>query len=261
MELSKILTNSIKYPFKNMVKLPIIFILFILIAIIPIGWILDNNYLVFIGVIAFFAFILFVPGYFLGIVRKGSIESSAMPSFNLKNNVIDAIRVLVLRIVYMIVPVAVFFISLSTFGVSSFDLLGELKIHSFLATIGLALVLILITYIIFEFLFFFAKARLAYLNSLSEALKIHKVIEDIKNIGIVNIIKWLLSMLILMIAASLLSSVITLIPYVGFLIYFGVIIPILESIGNYSLGLLYSNISRSNGKLNASKDIAFRYSD
>lgn len=247
MDLSKIIFNSIKYPFKNIVKLPLICILFILIAIVPIGWILDNTYIVLIGVIAFFIFILIVPGYLLGIVRKGSIESSTLPSFNIVNTIYDAIRVLILRIVYMIVPVCVFFITLSSLGVSSFDLLMKLQIPSFLATMGFAVILILITYAVFEFLFFFAKARLAYLNSLSEALKINKVIKDIKTIGFVNIIKWLITLAALMIIASLTASAVTLIPYIGFLIYIGIIIPILESIGNYSLGLLYSNIENNNG--------------
>lgn len=81
MDLSKIIVNSVKYPFKNLIKLPIIFILFILIAIVPFGWIFNNRFVVLIGVIAFFLFILIVPGYMLGIVRKGSIESSVFPSF------------------------------------------------------------------------------------------------------------------------------------------------------------------------------------
>ena len=113
----------------------------------------------------------------------------------------------------------------------------------FLLTMGLALFIVLIVYILFEVLLFFAKARLAYLNSLSESLKMHKVIKDIRNIGVGNIIKWLIFMAILMIVASVVSSWVIAIPYVGFIIYLGIVIPILESIGNYSLGLLYSNIA------------------
>lgn len=65
-----------------------------------------------------------------------------------------------------------------------------------------------------------------------------------------NIVKWLVVMVLLMIAASVISSIVTLIPYVGFLIYVCIIIPILESIGNYSLGLLYSNIIENDDDLN-----------
>ena len=108
----------------------------------------------------------------------------------------------------------------------------------------------IIAYLIFEFLLFFAKARLAYLNSLPEALKVHKVITDIKNIGIINIIIWLIVMVILMSVISFVSSFVVAIPYIGFLIYLCIVIPIMESIGNYSLGLLYSNIVENDDDLN-----------
>ena len=243
MDFSKIILNSIKYPFKNIAKLPIIFILFILIAIIPIGKLLNNNYMMLIGGIAFFVFILIVPGYFLNIIKIGSRESAMFPSLNLVNNIYDSIRVLVLRMVYMIVPVAMFFILLSTVAPASFNLLNDFKILSFLATFGLLLVIILVTYLIFEFLLFFAKARLAYHNSLSEALKVNKVIEDIRNIGIFNIIKWVVAMIALAIVVSVVSSFVITIPYVGILIDICVIVPIMESIASYSVGLLYSNIT------------------
>ena len=255
MDISKIVLNSLKYPFRNIVKLPIICILFILIAIIPIGMISDNNYIVAIGVIAFFLFILLVPGYFVSVVKLGANQKSMLPSFNLVNNIYDSIRVLFLRIVYMIVPALVFFISLSAFGPTSRELLFNYKILEFLATVGFVLVLILIIYFIFEFFLFFAKARLAYFNSLREALKINEVIGDIRRIGIVNIIKWLIVMAILLNVITFVTSFVISIPYVGFLIYICIVIPIIESIANYSLGLLYSNIARNyeNSDLNELK--------
>lgn len=243
MDLSNIIFNSLKYPFRNIAKLPIISILFILIAITPIGYLLDNKIIIFIGVVAFFIFILIVPGFFLDVIKTGSRESSMFPSFNLVNSVYDSIRVLALRMVYMIVPALVFFISLSTLGPASVNLLYEYKILSFLATFWTLTLVILVTYLVFEFLLFFAKARLAYLDSLSEALKINRVIGDIRNIGIFNIIKWLIAMAILMVVISFVSSFVLTIPYVGFLIDVCIIIPIMESIANYSLGLLYSNIT------------------
>lgn len=246
MDVGKIVLNSIKYPFRNIKKLPIIFILFILVLIIPIGMVYDNKYVITLGIIAFFLFILIVPGYLFSMVKIGLNESSLFPSVNFARNIYDSLRVLCLRIVYMIVPALVFFIVLSTLGPSGVDMLFKLNISGFLLTLGLIFFIVLITYILFEILLFFAKARLAYLNSLPEALKIHKVIGDIRNIGVVNIIKWLIVMAILMCVVSYVSSLVMLIPYVGFLIYLCIIIPILESIGNYSLGLLYSNIADNN---------------
>ena len=246
MDVGKIISNSFKYPFRNIAKLPILFILFILMAIVPIGMAMDNNYVVFFGVIGFFAFILIVPGYLLSIVRIGSVESSIMPSFNLVNNIYDSIRVLCLRMVYMIVPAVMFFAVFRILGPTSIDLIRNFQIHTFIATLGLMILLIVFTYLLFEFLLFFAKARLAYFNSLSEALKINKVISDIRNIGIFNIIKWVILMIILIGVISVVTSVVLSIPYVGFLIYIGIVIPFVESIGNYSLGLVYSNIAENN---------------
>ncbi len=243
MDVGKIIANSLKYPFRNIKKLPILFILFILAAIIPIGMIFDNRYVTLFGVIAFFIFILIVPGYLFSIVDIGLNESSAMPSLNFTRNIYDTLRLFALRVVYMIVPALVFFIVWSTLGASSMDMLKDLNLPSFILTLGLMFFIVLITYILFEVLLFFAKARLAYLNSLPEALNMYKVIMDIKRIGVVNIIKWLIFMAILMIVVSYISTWVMLIPYVGFLIYLCIIIPILESIGNYSLGLLYSNIA------------------
>lgn len=250
MDLTKLVTNSFKYPFRNIKKLPILFVLFILIAIIPIGMILDNSYITAIGMIAFFLFILIVPGYLLSIVKVGSNHSAMMPSFNLINNIYDSIRVLLLRIVYMIVPAVVFFIALTIFGPTSRDLIYSFRIHEFLATVGLVLLIIIITYVIFECLLFFAKARMAYFNSLKEALKINLVIGDIRSIGIINIIKWLVVMAILLNVITFVTSFVLSIPYVGFLLYIGIVIPTIESIANYSLGLIYSNIARNYDDLN-----------
>ena len=169
-----------------------------------------------------------------------------MPSLSFKKNIYDSLRLFVLRIAYMIVPALVFFIVLSTLGMSSIDMLSDLRVLSFALTAGLIFFIVLITYLLFEVLLFFAKARLAYLNSLTEALKINKVVGDIRAIGIGRIIAWLIFMVILLIVASYLSSLVMMIPYVGFLVYMIIVIPTLESIGNYSLGLLYSNIAVNN---------------
>lgn len=242
MDLGKIVSNSFKYPFRNIKKLPILFVLFILVAIVPIGMVYDNKYVIALGAISFFLFILIVPGYLLSFVQIGLNESALFPSLSFGKNIYNSVRLLVLRIVYMIVPALIFLIALYTLGISSIGMLFDLNVHGFLLNVVLIIILVLISYVVFEVLLFFAKARLAYLDSLSEALKMHKVVEDIRNIGVINIIKWIIFMAILLIIVSFVSSVIIAIPYVGFLIYMCIVIPTLESIGNYSLGLLYSNI-------------------
>lgn len=243
MEIGKIISNSFRYPFKNIKKLPILFALFVLMAIIPIGMLLDNRYVMILGAVAFFLFILIVPGYLLSFVRIGLNESSLFPSLSIAEDIFNTIRLLVLRVVYMLMPAIVFFIALTAVGSSAVGMLSDMNIHGFILAMAFSLIIVLIVYILFEILLFFAKARLAYLNSLTEALKMHKVVGDIMAIGIVNIIAWLIFMGVLLIAVSFVASLVMMIPYVGFLIYICIVIPTLESIGNYSLGLLYSNIA------------------
>ena len=144
----------------------------------------------------------------------------------------------------MIIPALVFYIALKTMGPASREMIYNFRIAEFIAAVGLLLLLLVVVYIIFECLLFFAKARLAYFNSLQEALKVNKVIADIRRIGIFNIIKWLVVMFILLNVVTFVTSFVMAIPYVGFLIYICIVIPILESIANYSLGLLYSNITQ-----------------
>lgn len=246
MDFGKIISNSVKYPFRNIKKLPILIILFILISTIPIAWVSDNKYLLVFGLFSLFLFILIVPGYLFSMVQIGLNESSMFPSLSFGDTIRDSIRLWVLRMAYMIVPACVLFIVLSTISISGLNLQFDMSILRFVLTLGLLLIVAVVVYVLFEILLFFAKARLAYLNSLSEALKIHEVVRDIRTIGIFNIIKWFIFMAVLMIAFTFISAWVMEIPYVGFLIYIGVVIPILESIGNYSVGLLYSNITRNN---------------
>ena len=110
MNIRKIISNSLKYPFRNIKKLPILFLLFILLALVPIGLVYDNKYALILGMIAFFAFILIVPGYLFSIVNIGLNESSMFPSLNFGANIYNSIRLWILRIAYMIVPATVFFV-------------------------------------------------------------------------------------------------------------------------------------------------------
>ena len=255
MDVGKVVSNSLRYPFRNIKKLPILFALFIFAAIIPLGMIFDNRYITIFGVIAFFIFLLIVPGYLFSMINIGLHESAVMPSLSFARNIYDSIRLLVLRIVYMIVPALAFFIVLSTAGVSAIDMLTSFNVQGFFISFILIALFLLIVYILFEVLLFFAKARMAYLNSLTEALKMHKVVGDIRRIGVFNIIKWIIFMAILLIAVSFISSWILAIPYVGFLIYICIVIPTLESIGNYSLGLLYSNIVDNGDMVQFEKEV------
>ena len=242
MNISQIISNSFKYPFKNLKRLVVLCILFVLPIIFPIGLYYDSDVVVIVGIIVIFALILIIPGYTVSIIKKGSVVSDELPSLRIGRNIVDTFKLLILRIVYMIVPVAVFLILLFSMISTIFNGDFGFDIGGFLSTLGIVLLVIYIVYFIFEFLLIFARARLAHFNSLIESLKIHKVVKDIRNIGVGRVIGWYIVMAILLGIVSIACILLIFIPYVGFLLYFCIAIPIILVIYYYSLGLLYSNI-------------------
>ena len=247
MDLSQIISNSFKYPFKDLKRLAILCMLFVLPVILPIGVYYDSDIVSSLGIIVILVLILIIPGYTVSIVKKGSIESSNLPSLSIGKNIIDTFKLLVLRIVYMIVPIAVFLVLLFAAGSLIFTIGSVSDVFGFLSALGIVFLASYIVYIIFEFLLIFAKARLAHFNSLTEALKIHKVLKDIKSIGVGRVIGWYIVMAILLGVISIICALLIFIPYVGILLYFCVSVPIILVIYYYSLGLLYSNIVDGSG--------------
>ena len=217
MDLGQIISNSFKYPFYDFKRLVMVCILFALLLILPIGLIFNSDIVQILGLIAILAFMLIFPGFGISIIRKGSVQSEEIPSLRIGRNIVDTLKLLVLRILYMLVPIIISF--------------GTIFIISY------------IIYLIFSLLSVLAKARFAAHNSLVEALKIHKVLKDISDIGIGRVIGWFILMGVLLGILSFVCIFILFIPYVGFILYLCFALPIILIIDSYSLGLLYSSIS------------------
>lgn len=244
MDIGKIISNSFKCPFKNLKQLAVLCILFVLPFVLPVGFMVDQQIVKILGIIAIIVFALFLPGYLLSVVRSGTMESPGIPILK-PRNIIDTFKLIVLRIVYMIIPVLVFVIFALGFGSLSIDAISKFNFSSIISYFVIAAVIGLIVYVIFALLLIIAKARLAYTNSLVEALKIHKVVKDIRNIGLAKTIAWYLVIAILLgVISNILFIALMLVPFaVGIVIYVVIVIPIICIIYYYSLGLLYSNIS------------------
>ena len=97
--------------------------------------------------------------------------------------------------------------------------------------------------LIFSLLSYIAKARLSKTNSLIEALKIHRVVLDIKKIGFLKFIGWCIVMAILLVIFGIIAFFVLFIHYIGLIVYLCVMLPIIYVIYNHSLGLLYSDLS------------------
>lgn len=135
-------------------------------------------------------------------------------------------------------PLAIFNSILDLNLIFTFDLAFGL-----LNAVGITLIVVSIVRWIFSLLTLIANARLANSNSLIEALKIHKVILDIKKIGFLKFLGWYVVMGILIGLVSLIAGFVLFVPYVGFIAYSCIIMPIIYLIYSYSLGLLYSDLS------------------
>ena len=89
---------------------------------------------------------------------------------------------------------------------------------------------------------FIATARLAHYDSLSKAVDFTQSYRDLRNIGVLKVLGVFLIIPILTSIIEFICFYISMfIPYVGFLVYFCIIIPIVCLIRAFSLGLLYSD--------------------
>lgn len=257
MDFGAIISNSIKYPFKDLKNLGFVCLLYVLLLILPAGiFIFKNSITLIFGALCLVIFILILPGYKILVMKSGIDQSENIPSIKVKKSIINTLKLLVLRICYIAIPTIIAIIltlfatgfanypiniANSVFGLNfafAFDL-----ISGFLNAIWIIIIVTSIVRFVFSLISYIAKARLANSNSLVEALKIHRVIMDIKQIGFLKFIGWYVVMGIILMIVSMIAGALLLVPYIGFIIYLCIVMPVICLIYNYSLGLLYSDFS------------------
>lgn len=253
MQLSAIISNSFKYPFKDLKHLICIFILYALILVLPLGHVFNNDYIEILGLATFAVFILIFPGLMVLVTKSGINESSKIP-LKIGKSIVNTFKLLLLYICYLLIPVIIAFLIIS-FATGMWNVPLSIINESVNLTMTPDMVLeffqslyitfagVLIVSWLFSLIYYIAKARMANFNSLAEALKIHKVFRDIKQITLSKFIAWYLVMMIILTIINSIMIFVLFIPYVGFIIYLCILNPILTIIFYYSLGLLYSEVS------------------
>lgn len=256
MEVTNIISNSFKYPFKDLKNLGFVCLLFVLLLIFPAGILIKNSITMLIGAVCLLLFILITPGYKILVIKSGINQKCNIPPIKVGKSIINTLKLLVLHICYITIPsVIAFTIMLFSTGLLDYPMtiLKSTFNYNFILTFELILgflnaiwIIILVTLLvsfIFSLLSYIAKARLANSNSLIEALKIHKVIMDIKEIGFFKFIGWYIVISILLAIVSMVASFVLFVPYIGFILYICIVLPVIYLIYNHSLGLLYSDFS------------------
>jgi hypothetical protein len=220
MDISGIIKDSLKYPFTDWKNILILGILVVVSSIIgnaiSLGY--TNNYVIFPLICVGFITGLFVNGYMFKIIKTSLNEENKLPGFNAWiNMLIDGIKVFLVSIVYLVVPIliiillilllftgfdlsilgmaytslestginpAVYLVSETLPGIENIIVIA-LNLFQELSIIFICILLLIIP------IFLVAIAHMAYYEGeLRSAFRINEIIEEISDIGWINLIKW-----------------------------------------------------------------------
>ena len=243
MEIGDIISKSFKYPLNNGTQFMKVAVLYLLL-IVPVFFsvlmiIFANSSAILVSaiitIICYLIFALIIGGYFLSVMKEGISSSNLMPEFDFSKNIVDSIKVWVLGLLFSLIPgiiIGILLLIVTRFG-SSETVFGGIICIAFIA---------LILEIIFCMLLSISLLRLANYDSLSEALNFSAIKEDLKAIGIGNLIVLLVVFGIISGAILFITGFLIFIPIVGTIIYIMFIVPYTYLAVCYGLGLMYSEI-------------------
>ena len=110
------------------------------------------------------------------------------------------------------------------------------------AGLGVTVIVAVILFFIFGIFQQIGLCRLAKYDSFGEAFSFGKIFEDIKEIGVLRLIGFLIVLAIIIFILGFIISLIGSIPYVGLLIVALICSPFILLFSNRALGLLYSDL-------------------
>ena len=237
MNVGGIISDAVAYPFHNIKALLLYVVLSVIAALIAgasllsivvalsakgLGGIALTGLGV-AGVLIFVLVLFLIQGYALDIIKFGIERRDDGPGIDIVRQIANAIKLVIVDIVYYIVPVII-------------TAILYLFLKDWLITI-----IGIILFIVFALANFMAKCRLAKTDSLGDALAIGEAIGDISKVGIgkllavvilVAIILVIIAVIVALLASlnSTLGSIVLGIAAVYFVFFY-----------NRAIGLLYSN--------------------
>ena len=237
MNVGDIIGDALAYPFHNVKALVLFVILGIIAALIGgtalIGFIgaastkgLSSFALGTTGIVGFAVFILVlfvIEGYALDIVKYGIERRDDGPGIEFGRQIVNAVKLIVVDIVYYIVPVIIIFIL-------------ALFLRDWILTI-ISIILV----IIFALANFMARCRLAKTENLGDALAIGEAIGDISRVGLLKIIATIIVMLIIAVVAAIIIAWIGNLNGIVGSILLGIFAVYFLFFYNRAIGLLYSD--------------------
>ena len=237
MDIGEIIGDAFVYPFHNIKAL----ILFILIGII--GFVLGGTAIIgmvysitvnqslaggglgVLGILIFLIAAFLITGYTLDIVKFGIERRDDAPGIDFSRQVMNALKLIVVGIVYYIVPTIIIWLLLFLLG------------HGILT-----IIITIIVGILFAFAEFMAKCKLAKTDSLSEALAITTAINEIAEIGMIKILAIIIFVFFIGILLVLFGAYIMEVNATVGGIILGIVSVYLVFFYNRAIGLLYSQV-------------------
>ena len=240
MDVIEIMRDAMSYPIANMKNWLIIALLFLITGILQqLAINYNNGFLaVIVAVISIIIFIM-VLGVCISIMRETFDHSTEIPMINPIVNLVDGIKYLITQIVYYLIPTIITL--LIAFPVTGSKVNQLINVTSTLAanttnttqvvnaipqnllmdlfvSIGVVAVFALVLYIIFGLLSNIALARLAETDDVAAALNIPYIFKKIQSIGIGKYVYYIVLLFLISFVLSLVSGLISAIPYVGVII-------------------------------------------
>jgi hypothetical protein len=236
MGLGDILSKSISYPFSDLTKFLIVGLIFVISDMDGIfyGLFGPNSFMAIIGIIIAIVFSVILSGYSIDVIKRGIDNSNEIPDFDFANNFVDGLKLILIGFVYFIIPLIITLVLLFVFGAIGSGL------NQVVGSLGIWALIAVIIFIIFGIFAIVAQARFAISHSISDALSIGEVFEDVKRIGILKIILFLIVVSILISVLALILAIITVIPVIGVMIIDLLLGGFIFLFLNYGIGLLYA---------------------
>ena len=237
MGIGDIIGDAIAYPFSNIKALVLYAILGIIAGLIGGAALLSIaasftskglagfafSGLSIVGIIILILVIFLIEGYALDIVKFGIERRSDSPGIDFGRQVSNAIKLIIVSVVYYVVPAIIIFI------------LG-LFLRDWILTI-----ISLILLIVFTLANFMAKCRLAKTDNLGDALAIGEAIGDISRVGFGKIIATVLVIVIILVIVAFIIGLISNANATIGNILLGIFSVYFVFFYNRAIGLLYSD--------------------
>lgn len=175
-----------------------------------------------------------MAGYSLNVTKKGIDKSNEIPDFDYANNFVDGIKLLIIDIVYFLITIIITTALLFMFGAIG------VRLNKIAGSLGIWAVVAVIIFMIFAIFQIVAQARFAISRSIGDALSIGEVFADVKRIGIVKILIFLIVVTILLIVYFGLLEIVTVVSVIGTAITDILLGAFLFLFSNYGISLLYA---------------------